>query len=65
VRLFVVRASEARGKYLRRNETREPIIDYGCPVKSRTETVGWKELLTHFKNWLSEVPVKWGISRKE
>jgi hypothetical protein len=36
-----------------------------CPVKSRTESVGCGMAVTHLGNRNSEVPVKWGFSRKE
>jgi hypothetical protein len=37
---------------------------HGCPVKSRTESVGWEMAVTHRWNRISEVPVKWGFSRE-
>jgi hypothetical protein len=40
------------------------IWQHGCPVKSRTESVGWEMAVTHRWNRISEVPVKWGFSRK-
>jgi len=38
---------------------------HGCPVKSRTESVGCERAVTHLGNRNSEVPVKWGFSRRE
>lgn len=36
---------------------------HGCPVKSRTESVGWEVALTHLECRIGEVPIKWGFSR--
>jgi hypothetical protein len=36
---------------------------HGCPVKSRTESVGWDELVTLLGSQISEVPVEWVFSR--
>jgi hypothetical protein len=36
---------------------------HGCPVKSRTDSIGCRSHISHFESFLSEVPVKWGFSR--
>jgi hypothetical protein len=44
-------------------QTSEIKILHGCPVKSRTESVGWDELVTLLGSQISEVPVEWVFSR--
>jgi len=67
---FVPALSQFGFEKCRELHMREPDRDcgyktgHGCPVKSRRESVGWKELVTHPGNRISEVPVKWGFSRK-
>jgi hypothetical protein len=38
---------------------------HACPVKSRTESTGWRRGVSHVGSRSAEVPVKWGFSRTE
>jgi len=39
------------------------ILYHYCPVKTRTESVGWSELAVDLCSLSAEVPVKWAFSR--
>jgi len=38
-------------------------VYHGCPVKGRTESVGWEDRITLLGSHLSEGSVKWAFSR--
>jgi len=41
------------------------IYEHGCPVRSRTESIGCQSRANRFGSRMLEVPVKWAFSRKE